>query len=354
MYIYKKMSKKATILHLLLIFVLVFGSFGFVFLRQVRAAAFQEAFLRLTRMKASIATGGTVCAKPATAATEADVRVTFPSGFTVNSTASNWTVTTTNLPAGASAWVGIGTATSVSGQVVTFPSGELVVGTLYCFNFAETSTLTNTTAGNDKIGSIETRTSGPAQIDLTSYALSIVSEDTITVTATVPQTFSVAFSFDDDGSGVDVFTGNLSSTSVVSTDGTTITIGTNAESGYHVWVKSANAALNSASTGESIASPGTINDTPESLAAQEGWVWDANETTDSGTGDGNLTIDAEYNGADTNSGGHLDTNYQEMAICDGTTDADVITMIGRAKPSAVRAAANDYTDTMTVVAAGRF
>jgi hypothetical protein len=64
---------------------------------------FSAGVCRLDRLKASTTTGGTVCAKPQTATTETDVQVTS-FGFTVNSTAGNWTVTTTNLPSGAAAW----------------------------------------------------------------------------------------------------------------------------------------------------------------------------------------------------------------------------------------------------------
>src|SRR5262245_30631468 len=80
---------------------------------------FTQAYLRLDRMAATTVTGGTVCAKPATTAVEADVQITFPTqtgtDFVVDATAANWTVTTTNLPAGSTPWVGINTATNVTG-----------------------------------------------------------------------------------------------------------------------------------------------------------------------------------------------------------------------------------------------
>jgi hypothetical protein len=104
-------------------------------------AGFQQAFLRLDRMKISTATGGTVCAQAsATGPTEAKVVVTFPTTYTLSTTAANWTVTTTNLPSGASAWPGIGTATNAdnSAKTVTFPSSDITSSsTLYCFNFSK-------------------------------------------------------------------------------------------------------------------------------------------------------------------------------------------------------------------------
>ncbi|MBP7060580.1 MAG: hypothetical protein KBA91_01205 [Candidatus Moranbacteria bacterium] len=322
------------------------------FINTAHAGNFQQVYVRLDRLKASTTTGGTVCAKPQTAATEADVQVTFPSGFTVNSTAGNWTVTTTNLPSGATAWVSIATATAASGQTVTFPSGDLVVGTLYCFNFTGTSTLTNTTAGNDKTGTITTRATGPSTIDSSGYALSIVSDDQIVVTATVPSTFSFALS-----GNTDTFTGNLSTTTT-STSGKTVTIATNAASGWVAWVKSANAALNSAGTGATITTTGSIDNAPTDLASATGYVLDVDITTDSGTGTGTVSqasnYGAEYNGTNSTSGGTLSTTFQPIAAADGTTDGDILTLIERAKISAVQAAATDYTDTLTVIAAGRF
>ena len=99
-----------------------------------------QASVRFDRMQISTATTGTVCAKPTTTATEADVQVTFPTGYTLG-TAANFTVNTTNTawPTGGTAWPSIATATNVTGQVVTFPSGDLTVGTLYCFNWANSA-----------------------------------------------------------------------------------------------------------------------------------------------------------------------------------------------------------------------
>jgi hypothetical protein len=322
------------------------------FFSQSAEANFQQAYLRLDRMKASTTTGGLVCAEPNTVGTEVDVQVTFPTGFTVNSTAANWTVTTTNLPSGASAWPGIATASAVSGQIVTFPSTDLTVGTLYCFNFAAATTLTNSTAGNDKTGTITTRATGPTTVDSTQYATSIISDDQIVVTAVVPSTFTFSLS-----GNTDSFTSDLSTTTA-STTGRTVTIATNAASGWVAWVKSLNAALNSGSTGATIATAGTVNDAPTDLASVTGYVLDVNITTDSGTGTGTVSqaagYGAEYNGTNTTSGGTLSGTFQPIAASSGTTDGDVLTLIERAKISAVQQAANDYTDTLTVVAAGRF
>ncbi|NTW13687.1 MAG: hypothetical protein HGA31_01510 [Candidatus Moranbacteria bacterium] len=324
----------------------------FFLVSRVEAAGLQQTYVRLDRLMASTTTGGTVCARPETVATETTVKVSFPTGFTVSGTAGNWTVTTTNLPSGATVWPGIGTATLVASQDVTFPSTDLTVGTLYCFNFSGTTTLTTGTAGNDKTGVVTTQAAGPATIDSSGYALSIVSNDQIVVSATVPALFSFALS-----GNTDSFVSNLSTTTT-STTGRTVTLTTNANAGWIAWVKSANAALSSTSISKTIPTAGTVNDTPNDLASTTGYVLDVDVTTDSGTGTGTVSqaagYGAEYNGTNTTSGGTLSTTFQPIAASSGTTGGDVLTLTERAKITAVQEAATDYTDTLTVVAAGRF
>jgi len=199
---------------------------------------------------------------------------------------------------------------------------------------------------------ITLQATGPATIDSASYSLSIVSNDQIVVTATVPPTFSFSLS-----ANADTFTSNLSTTTT-STNGRTATVATNAAAGWVAWVKSANAGLNSAGTGASIATAGSVDNSPTDLASTTGYVLDVDVTTDSGTGTGTVSqasnYGAEYNGTNATSGGTLSTTFQPIAAANGTTDGDVLTLTERAKISAVQAAANDYTDTLTVVAAGRF
>ena len=322
------------------------------FIETAEAAGLQQAYVRLDRLKDAQTTGGTVCAKSATASVETTVKVTFPTGFATVDTPANWTVTTTNLPSGASAWIGIGTASAATGQDVTFPSGDMVVGTLYCFNFTDTNTLTNAGAGNNLVGSVTTQLAGPTAIDSSSYSLSIVSDVQIGVSATVPATFSFSLS-----ANTDTFACALSGTAQLS-NGVTASIATNAAAGWIVWVKSLNAALNSASTGATIATTGTVNDTVDTLSGGTyGYLLDAT-FTDSGTGTGTVTQGAgygqEYDGNSSNSGGTLSTTFQPVAASSGTTDGDTVVIKELARISAVQAAAADYADTLTVVAAGRF
>ena len=327
------------------------------FCQKAEAAALTEAYVRIDRMKANTATSGTVCAKAATVGTEDQVQLTFPDDFTVTDTEANWIVNDDNLPSGSTFWIGMTDNTTdaddVTGKIVTWPSGNMVVGTLYCFNFSGTNTLTTKNgAADNQTGIIKTLVSS-AELDSAKFSLSTITDDQIVITATVPPIFT----FNLTGT-TDTFSSNLSSTSIVSTTGNDVEISTNANNGWVAWVKSANAGLNSALAGASIGTAGTVNNTPEDLDSVTGYILDVDIKTDSGVGDGTVTQasnwGAEYAGADTTQGGSLATTFQPIAACSGTTGGDALTLIERAKITTVQEPATDYTDTLTVVAAGRF
>jgi hypothetical protein len=263
---------------------------------------FQQSYLRLDRLKINTATGGTVCAQPATVGTEAKVVLTFPATYTVNTTAANWTTSVTNLPAGSTAWPSIGaTATSATSpaNVVTFASGDLTVATMYCFNFSGTSTLTTAASiASNQQAKIETQTGASAAIDSTPIALANITDDQIVVSAVVPPSFSFSLSGNNDA-----FTTNLDPASVISTTGKTVTITTNAKGGWIAWAKDSNQGLSSATTSYTIPTAGTVNGAPSTLSSgTEGYVLDTDLTTDA-AGGCTLAIDAEYNGSGSNQGG---------------------------------------------------
>jgi hypothetical protein len=307
------------------------------------AANFTQAYARFDRMKASQTGNVLVVIKPITVAVEGKVLVTFPAGFTV---AASPTINTSNLPAGVTALPGSLTIAG-SGQIATVSSvTDLTVGTLYGFNIA--TGITNSVAGTYTT-TIATQTAAAAAIDSTDVATRIITDDQIVISAVVPPSFSFTLS-----GNTDAFTGNLDSSGIVSTAGKTVTLATNATSGWICWVKSANGALTSATTGQSILTAGTVDGSPSTLTAgTNGYVLHSVLTTDSPTGTGVVTIDPEYNGSAT-SGGTLSTSFQPIASATGTTNGDVLTLIERVAISAVAAAAADYTDTLTVIGAGRF
>lgn len=315
------------------------------------------AALRLDRMQTSQTTGGTVMLRTGSTGseTEASVQVTFPgsgtqgaASFGVNSTFGNWTVTTTNLPAGCGAWTGINTATAVSGATVTFPSGNLAASTTYCFNFSGTNTLSTPTSNNSDLnGTIVTRTSTPTVIDTTTYATASVGGDQVTVSATVPATFNFALSGSTDNLG------NLTTSSVNSSPTPrTVTIGTNASSGYIVWVKDTNAGLTSSTASDTIDTSGTVDDACSAAysAGSEFYGLDADETSDPQT---NGSIDLEYNCTSTTVGAYS-TTYTEVATGSGATSGYVLTLNNRAAAGSLNKPATDYSDIVTLTGAGQF
>ncbi len=336
------------VLKLAVIFAISIALSGVLNATKTSAAALTQTFVRFDRMKISTATTGTVCAKPATASTEASVQVTFPTGYTVSTTTGNWTVSTTNLawPATASAWPGIGTATAAVGQVVTFPSTDLVVGTLYCFNWTNTAAVSiKGTATASNAGTITTRDSGPTTIDTAGFSTASIADDQIVVTATVAQTFSFALSGNTDPLGT-LSTGSVTS----SPTPRTVTINTNAKNGWLVWASDSNTGLNSASAAATIASttPGSNSTLTPGTAGYNTGV-----TQSQVGGTGTITVAAPFVGGAA-AGGGLDTTLRSLASSNGTANTAVLTMTNNVAISATTAAASDYTDTITVIGAGLF
>ncbi|TAK89699.1 hypothetical protein EPO04_01170 [Patescibacteria group bacterium] len=312
------------------------------------AAALTQLSVRFDRMKISTATTGTVCAKPATTATEVDVQVTFPTGYTLGS-AANFTVNTTNLawPTGGTAWPGIGTATNVTGQVVTFPSTDLTVGTLHCFNWTNSAAVAvKSSATSSNSGSVTTRATGSSNIDTEQYSTASIADDQIVVSATVPSVFSFALSANTDALGT------LSSSSVTtSPTPRTATVNTNAKNGWMVWAKDANTGLTSASASSTIASttPGTNSTLSSGTSGYNTGI-----TTSQVGGSGSISVAAPFVGSSAGQGGGLDTTLRALVSSTGTADTAVLTIKNNASINATTPAASDYTDTITIIGAGLF
>ncbi len=321
---------------------------GLIYRNSVSAATLSNVLVRFDRMKISSPTTGTVCAKPVTVATETDVQVDFPTGYTVSTTLGDWTVNTNNLawPSGASAWPGINTATAVGSQTVTFPSTDLVVGTLYCFNWTNSAAVSvKSSATSNNLGTVTTRASGPSVIDTANYATASITDDQIAVSATVPQAFSFALSANSDALGT------LSSGSVSSSPTPrTATVNTNAKNGWYVWAKDSNTGLNSAAAAATIAST-TPGSNSTLSAGTEGYNTGVASSQTGGTG--TISVAAPFvNGA--NQGGGLDTTLRTLASSNGTANNAVLTLTNHASISPSTPAATDYADVITVVAAGLF
>lgn len=313
-------------------------------------------------MKASTATTGTVCARvPSTSPAETGVRVTFPTGFTVSTTLSNWTVTTTNLPAGATAWPGISTPTNaISGQSVDFVSGDLTsTANTYCFNWNLTAALTTSTAGADKTGTIATCTTyatcSATIADSSNYATSVISDDQITVTATVSATFNMTIGTC--GSNTDAL-GTLSTGSVTSSaTACRVTLTTNASNGWIVWAKDSQQGLRSTAEAYTIPGSSTMDDNctgadDDITAGVEGFGVDSNIITDAGGG-GTVTIDGDF-ACGVGFVGDYDTTFTEIATSNGAANGDIIDLVHEAAISGLTPPATDYSDIVTVSGAGQF
>ncbi len=337
------------------LYVAIAAVFASIFALQIiviskHASAVQQSLVRFDRMKISTATTGTVCLTPNIVGIEVDVQVTFPTSYTVSTIVGNWTVNTTNLawPTGAVAWPGINTATAAAGQIVTFPSTDLTVSTLYCFNWINTAAVSvkgTATASNG--GTVVTRVTGPAVLETLNYSTASIADDQIVVTATVPQSFSFALSANTDALGA-LATGSVA----VSPTPRTATVNTNAKNGWYVWARdSASVGLNSVAAGYTIGSttPG-INSTL--AAGTEGYNTGITQTQVSGSG--TITVATPFVGGSAGRGGGLDTSLRTLASSTGTANTAVLTLTNNAAISVTTAAATDYTDTITIVGAGLF
>lgn len=337
---------------LLIVLAVVLGVFV-ALPQKAEAANLTNASMRLSRITASVVPQILVVAKPSSTATEATFKITFGSGITVDSTAANITVSTASLPStyqgtAIVAWPGIGSAAqSVSGQNVTFASSDLTPGTLYGFYI--NAGITNPSSANQYVSTFTTQATGPTAIDTKDVATRIITNDQVMIYATVSAAFNFVLS-----ANQDAFSTTLSTSSVVNTSGVTVTVNTNAASGWVAWLKSANAGLTSASNSYTIGTTTPLSGAPKTLTTGvEGYVLDVRSTTDAANG-GVLSIAGEYAGNGTTSGGTLSTTFQEIATANGPANGDVITLIARATISSLTKAASDYTDTYTVVGAGMF
>ena len=323
--------------------------------KPVFAAAAGNTYMRCDRMKAATAPGSclVVFTTSSTSFTEASIKITLDaewvSATNFSTTASNYTVSTSGLPAGVTAMPGIATAELVSGNTIRFPITALTNSTTYGFFITGSGLITNPSASTTIYHTIFTRDSGDSSTgDTKDIAVPVISDDQIAISATVAPTFTFVFANNAQNLGT------LASGSITSGGGTGITITSNSAGGWNAWVKSANAALTSASTANSIATSGTIDAAPTTLSiGTPGYVLDVDLTTDAGSG-GTVTIAAEYNGTTTSQGGTLSTSFQSIASSNGTANGDVITLVPRVAISGVTASASDYADTLTVVGAGIF
>lgn len=312
-----------------------------------------DVYIRPSRMAGGVAPGAVLVVFTTSAedTAEATFRLALDtewvSATNFSATATDYTVSTADLPAGVTAMPGIDTATSVAGNTIVFPVTALDASTTYGF-YITGGLLLNPAASNTILHYLFTADSGATTLDEKYVSVPTTSADQISVSAAVPPSFTFAL-----GSTTAAL-GTLSSSAISSGVGNTLTITTNAGSGWNAWVKSDNAGLTSTNVTHTIATAGSIDAAPSTIVAgTEGYVLDVDLTTDAAAG-GTVTLAGEYNGTSTAQGGTLSNSFQSIASADGVTNGDILTLIPRVTISGTTKSASDYVDTLTVVGAGLF
>lgn len=327
-----------------------------------RAAALNQAGVRLGRLSASAGPTGNdlfVSIKFNTTPTSvAKVRIAFPSGGSGFSV-SNGTpaVSTTGFPATPSVTALPGTLTAASSAgtndivISGITSASLNNTTLYGFTVAA-GNITNPSSAGQQAVTVESLTSGDVQIDVSDTPVYITSSggDQIQVNASVAANFSFSLSASSDTIP------KVDPTTIQTSAGVNMVVGTNSGLGYTAYVKSANAQLSSTANPGTPITNGTFNASPDTFTAgttKYGFV----PTTGAAcsTCSGSITYDAEYAGlTGTTGGAYNSTNFASFVSRSGYTNADTINLRERITVANTVGAANDYTDTLTIVAAGNY
>jgi hypothetical protein len=256
------------------------------------------------------------------------------------------TVNCTNAAiAGSGTWHNLpGTVTAAgAGTTVTFSSmTALTGGFLYC-GVLTGSAVTNPTAATTSDTAVLTDGTDSAS----TVSIDILTSDTVSVTATVPPSFTLAV-----GSSTDNFTANLSTGSTGSTTGVVLTVNTNAKSGYFLYGSDSNTGLTSANAGHTIAAASaTANGTLSNGA--EGYD-SAATITSQGTGTGTTTLTTPYSSSGTGNGAGFTTGENLIATSNGSAINAQVKVKEYATISGSTPPATDYTDTLTFVGGGAF
>jgi hypothetical protein len=225
-------------------------------------------------------------------------------------------------------------ATGATSVVTVTGATALTSGSSYCFELSSATAVTNPTSVGQSTVTLTSVTTN----DTATVAIDNIANDQVTVTATVPPTFTLALSGNNDA-----FTGNLSSGATAVTTGVTATINTNATTGWGIWAVDSQAGLRSPSEAHTIATVATTGPHTFTTGTEQYGLGVATDPT----------TNYAYGGGTTGSG--LSTTvYNEIATA-ATPASGVTTVIHElADVSATTQAAQDYSDVITLVGAGSF
>ncbi len=347
----------------------------------VGAAQLTQAGLRLSRMTSSFAGPDLyVTFKLNTTPTSVSkVSICFPAtksdntgaGFTV--TTATPTVSTANPPATpASTVVPPGTLTAAASTVAGTISSNCATGTTWAgvitvsgftsaslnstslYEMTITGTgLTNPTANAQYNTAVNSLSAAPAVIDSTTTPTYVTNGtgDQVTVTGSVAPNFSFSLS-----ANTDTIPAVDPSTIQTSTGNVYMTVATNSPLGYTAYVKSANAQLQSALHPGTPITTGTFDASPDTVApgtTKYGFAPSTGSACSSCIGV--PVYDAEYAIADgTHAGAFNSTSFASFVSHANYTSGDQIYLRERDAVGASVQYANDYSDVLTIVAAGNF
>ncbi|HWB38985.1 MAG TPA: hypothetical protein VG604_01970 [Candidatus Saccharimonadales bacterium] len=336
------------------------------------AAALKQASLEIDRLAASAAPASLfVTVKFNTTAGVSKVALCFATGFTVNGSATP-AVSTANRPntpaTTALPTSGSFTATMVTGSSTDCPSGAggIVVGnvgsvnatTLYGF-YVTAPGITNPSSANQYNNYVSSVDGSDVPIDTTSTPTYITTStgDQVTVTASVAPTFNFSLS-----STTDQTTSPADPNTPQDTAGVNMQVGTNSPLGYTAYVKSGQGYLSSPETSTHITT-GTFDGTADTITTPTSILYGFIPSTGAPASQatGALTYDGEYSDgagsyitSSTAAGAFNGTNFASFVSRAGYTSGDNITLKERIAVDSSIGYANDYTDTLTIVAAGNY
>lgn len=355
-------------------------------LQHTDAAAFTQAYVRLDRLTEVAFTSGRVCVKPATApgASGNKIQVTFPTtaatDYIVSATLTDWTTNTTFETGFGGTAMPITTATqatSVSGKVVTWAiTGNLTVGTLYCFNWTNSVAALKTGSAGAAIsggnfGSVQTLDTGNAVKDQSYWGATLVTagNDQVTVTGQVVPYFTMVLSGITDNWSAPLATGSVNTST-----GRSITVDTNALNGWYIWARGTNSrTVTGGDTGVTGNLHGALrsttaaysmgNNTTNGLLAPNAKHAFVAGTEDYGlavtlgaqTSGGARTLDPAYNGTTAGEAGIVDVGqFRPIVASAGFAQASIVNIKMVATVSVTTPPATDYTDIMIYTGAGQF
>jgi len=327
--------KLAYVLLLSLVFVVVAPIHSAVYATTMTKTSVVE-----TNMNTSGASGLFVNFKTGAADSASTLTITFPvSGFTLTAQTPSTTTCAAYFGGGATALPSSSTlGSSVASNVYTITnvSTSLVSGTDYCFALPATAVTNPSGAGNYNTiiaDGTDTQTQG----------IDIIANDQIAVSAQISQFFTLSF-----GSNTDSIT-NIAPSNYATSGGVTLTVSTNAASGWGLWAKDANGGLHSTTASKTINSVGSATNFNGATIGTE--AYGVNVTAVTGT----AAATTNYNGT-TNAyaGGPISsTVWNEVASASatgsGTAKVGELLDVAPTTPNAT-----DYADTVTIVGDGSF